>query len=542
MALNSLFSPNGFSVGNLFNPTNVVLANGDITAGNSVTANYFLGNGAFLSGIPVGNTTVSNTAPVSAQQGDVWIQANTGIQYIYFTSGGNSQWAEMEAVISISSSTGGNYGDSNVAAYLDSGTGNIVPAANVTYSLGNSTRQWANLWVSGNTIYIGGTPVGISNGQLTVSGNTVVSEGSTSAGNIETTGNITGAFFLGNIRYATGGYNDANVADYTGALANLTGNVITTANISGSYILGNGALLTGLASGSYSNANVANYLASGSVTSNIITSGNISGGNILLSGNLFDSGTTLQINTTTSANIIIAPNQTARITATTTGANVTGTLTATGNITGSNFNTTGLLSATGNVTGGIVIATNNGGGTNFRVGDDVWLGDINVADTMSIRGVSNAAQGFIVFGNADTTSTLGRAGTGNLTYTGNITATGNVIGGGFVLGYRDIPQVSWTSVTMALGDAGKHYYTSAGGVTLTVPSNANVAFPIGATVAFYNRSSANCTIAPQASVNIFVVGNSTITPTASRTITSNGGGTLTKVDTNTWMLSAANVF
>jgi len=442
MALNSLFSPNGFSVGNLFNPTNVVLANGDVTAGNSVTANYFLGNGAFLTGIVsgAGNTTVSNTAPVSAQQGDVWIQANTGIQYIYFTSGGNSQWAEMEAAISISNSTGGDYGDSNVAAYLASGTGNIVPAANITYSLGNSTRQWANLWVSGNTIYIGGTPVGISNGQLTVSGNTVVSEGSTSAGNIQTTGNVTGgnvianyiygdisntsggnqavltllssntafnitttgaitantvqaqylygngtfitglpatfgnanlvaygeegwsgniipaanglynigsnsnrwndvyinstlylpfqtltsnstriiasssisaydfistndvtaaanitatgnvsgSYVLGNIRFSTGGYNDANVAAYTGALTNLTGNVTTTANISGGYILGNGAFLTGIAGGSstYGDANVAAYLASNAAltintTANISTSANVSASNFI---------------------------------------------------------------------------------------------------------------------------------------------------------------------------------------------------------------------------------------------------------------------
>jgi hypothetical protein len=144
MALNSLFSPNGLSVGNLFNPTDVVLANGDITAGNTVTANYFLGNGAFLTGIPVGNTTVSNTAPVSAQQGDVWIQANTGTQYIYFTSSGNSQWAEMEAAISISSSTRSDYGNSNVAAYLASGSlaSNIISSANISgsYFVGNGSQ------------------------------------------------------------------------------------------------------------------------------------------------------------------------------------------------------------------------------------------------------------------------------------------------------------------------------------------------------------------------------------------------------------------
>ena len=66
-----------------------------------------------------------------------------------------------------------------------------------------------------------------------------------------------------------------------------------------------------------------------------------------------------------------------------------------------------------------VLSTNNGNGTNFKVGDDVWLGDVNQADTMSIRGQQNAANGYIVFGNADTTAKLGRAGSGPLTYAGN---------------------------------------------------------------------------------------------------------------------------
>jgi len=446
MALNSFFSPNGFSVGNLFNPTNVVLANGDITAGNTVTANYFLGNGSFLTGISAGNTTVSNTAPVGAQQGDVWIQANTGIQYIYFTSGGNSQWAEMEAAISIS--TGGNagtYTNADAIALGESGwAGNIIPAANVTYSLGNSTNRWANLWLAGNTLYIGNLSIGVTGNSLTVNGQQVLANGAdtainsngnittsanisagnvlanyiygdisntsggnqavltllssntafnitttgaisantvqaqylygngtfitglpatfgnanlvayaeagwfgniipganglynigsnsnrwndvyinstlylpfqtltsnstriiasssisaydfistndvTAAANITATGNVSGSYILGNIRFSTGGYNDANVAAYTGALTNLTGNVTTTANVSGSYILGNGAFLTGISGGgsTYGNSNVADYLASNAAltintTANISTSANVSASNFI---------------------------------------------------------------------------------------------------------------------------------------------------------------------------------------------------------------------------------------------------------------------
>ena len=62
----------------------------------------------------------------------------------------------------------GTYGDANVKSYFSNFDGNLIPAANVTYSLGSSTRQWKDLWVSNNTIYIGNTPVRVSNGQLLV--------------------------------------------------------------------------------------------------------------------------------------------------------------------------------------------------------------------------------------------------------------------------------------------------------------------------------------------------------------------------------------
>ena len=64
----------------------------------------------------------------------------------------------------------------NLAANINSITngtatfGNIIPSANVTYSLGSPTAQWKSLYVSSNTIYIGGTALGVANGQLTVGG------------------------------------------------------------------------------------------------------------------------------------------------------------------------------------------------------------------------------------------------------------------------------------------------------------------------------------------------------------------------------------
>lgn len=57
---------------------------------------------------------------------------------------------------------------------------NLVPSTNSTYDLGSTSSQWRSLYVSTNTIYIGGTAVSIVDGNLTVGGNTVGGGGTTS--------------------------------------------------------------------------------------------------------------------------------------------------------------------------------------------------------------------------------------------------------------------------------------------------------------------------------------------------------------------------
>lgn len=71
-----------------------------------------------------------------------------------------------------------------------------------------------------------------------------------------------------------------------------------------------------------------------------------------------------------------------------------------------------------------VLTSNNGGGTNVKIGDDAWFGDVNIADTVSIRGQQSANNGYIIFGNADNSVKLGRAGTGALTWNSNFAVTG----------------------------------------------------------------------------------------------------------------------
>jgi len=66
------------------------------------------------------------------------------------------------------------YSNVNVRTYLGSFDGNIIPSANNVYSLGSVTNQWKDLFVSNNTIYVGGVPLGIdATGNLTVNGNVI---------------------------------------------------------------------------------------------------------------------------------------------------------------------------------------------------------------------------------------------------------------------------------------------------------------------------------------------------------------------------------
>lgn len=106
--------------------------------------------------------------------------------------------------------------------------------------------------------------------------------------------------------------------------------------------------------------------------------------------------------------------------ATFTSVTVNNNLVATGNVTA------------GNVTANKVFASNNGTGENFKVGDDIWIGDINISDTLQLKGVADSANAYIVFGDSDSNA-LGRSGTGPLTYAGDFTATGNVTATNVVL-------------------------------------------------------------------------------------------------------------
>jgi hypothetical protein len=156
----------------------------------------------------------------------------------------------------------------------------------------------------------------------------------------------------------------------------------------------------------------------------------------------------------------------------------------------------------------------------------------------------------------DTTPTLGGnlAGAGfNVSNVGNISATGNITGGnivtagnvsgntaGFAIGYRDIPQVSFTAnTTIATTDAGKHYYsTLSTGNVLTIANNASQGFQVGAAITVVNQGTGNITVAQGSGVTLYLAGNAT---SGNRTVATFGMATLIKVATDTWFINGTGV-
>jgi hypothetical protein len=67
----------------------------------------------------------------------------------------------------------------------------------------------------------------------------------------------------------------------------------------------------------------------------------------------------------------------------------------------------------------IVYSTNNGNGTNFAVGDDIWIGDVNLSNTMQLTGQQNANIAYIKFGSGSNRPYIGSTSSGSLIISGS---------------------------------------------------------------------------------------------------------------------------
>jgi hypothetical protein len=131
----------------------------------------------------------------------------------------------------------------------------------------------------------------------------------------------------------------------------------------------------------------------------------------------------------------------------------------------SKLTVSGNASITGILTADQVYTSNNGNGQNIRIGDDFWLGDVNVADTTRFSGAQDSTRAFVIFGSSDAVA-LGRTGTGPLYYGGNFNVAGVITASSF--------SGNASSATYATSSGIATYATTAGVSTSVIGGIASV--------------------------------------------------------------------
>jgi hypothetical protein len=551
-------APGTQSVGNL---QYIRVRGGDVathihldTGNNAYFDQYFGDDGKYVKLEAAGNIVINTNDGVgnSAQ----WTFNNFG----RLTLPGGSQIRPLGANLDIIAGTGAyvnlTTSDESSSVGVDNGGGYIATAGG----------QWlfsttGNLTAPGNISAVGN----IVGGNLTVGSGTI------------TGGNVNGANFNGNVAFGTGTVGGSG--NITGGNILTAGIVSATGNVSGNFFIGNGSQLTGIAA-SYGNANVATFLAAyGSNT--ITTTGNITAGNLIgnisITGNVqgtsanvtlvagaystvFDNtgtmtlpggsrlrplGANLDIFAGTGSYVnLITSDESSYMGVDSTGGfittaggtwgfSTTGNLTAPGNISAVGNISGGNLSLSGNITSdigftGATITINNAPGGNEGA-------EIRWALPSAANTVLNTSLIQDVFQNGMRFFEGGGNSRGLYMDLGNVPN-----GAGTAVGYRDVPQVSFTgNATLAATDAGRHYYsTLATANTLTIANNTSVSWSVGTAISIVNRGTGNITIAQGSGVSLYLAGNATA---GNRTVTTYGMATLLNVAANVWMINGTGV-
>ena len=322
----------------------------------------------------------------------------------------------------------GNVTVGNILTVTGTVNSNLVPTTTATYNLGASGALWKDLYLAGNSIYIGdqsitsnATAITLSNavatGDVYASGN-VSATGTGTFGNVNTGGAVSATSTITGGNLATGG---TVSAAGTGTFGNVaTGGTITA---TGTATLGN--VDTGGTVSATGNGTFGNVSAVGAVTgASASVSGNITGGNLATGGTISSTGMATLGNVESG-----------------------GTISGTGNITGGNILTGGISSATGNVlggnilTGGLISATGNGTFGNlstvgtFQAASLSATGNVTGGNLISDGIISST--GTATLGNVATGGTVSAVGTitgGNVDTGGTVSSTGNITGGNVLTG------------------------------------------------------------------------------------------------------------
>ena len=198
--------------------------------------------------IVIGTTSISFTSFNGPRGGNAMLQFNdattiNGATYWSYnkTSGNlysNSTTTSTSTttgalVVGAGVGIGGNLNVGGPATF----TGNLLPSANVTYSLGSSTQRWSNIWLSGNTIYLGSLALKDTNGTFSIydaTGTNLINLNSSSINNTP----------VGNATPSTGAFTTLTATQTSNFAGTVTAATLQAANIGNT-----GAIITGTHNG-----------------------------------------------------------------------------------------------------------------------------------------------------------------------------------------------------------------------------------------------------------------------------------------------------
>lgn len=204
-----------------------------------------------------------------------------------------------------------------------------------------------------------------------------------------------------------------------------------------------------------------------------------------------------------------------------------------------------------------------------RLPEDMWLSqgatyrfvltdstDVQIGEYDNIPGVNDISAGSVAWSSiTGTPTTLAGYGISNALTTTQIQATyapidsptftgtpvipdNDTVSANWAVGYREAPQVSKTAnYQLVLADRGKSILMNGTSLTLTIPANSAVAFPIGTVIIIVNVNSTALSIA--ITTDTLTLANSTTTGT--RTLAQNGLATCVKIGATSWLISGAGL-
>jgi hypothetical protein len=174
--------------------------------------------------------------------------------------------------------------------------------------------------------------------------------------------------------------------------------------------------------------------------------------------------------------------------------------------------------------------------------DIVGINDISTESVAwsTITGTPTTLAGYgITDGLTTTAAAATYAPIASPTFTGTpLIPDNDSVSANYAVGYREAPQVSKTAnYQLVLADRGKSILMNGTGLTLTIPANSAVAFPVGTVIIIVNVNTSALSIS--ITTDTLTLANSTTTGT--RTLARNGLATCVKIGSTSWLISGAGL-